>query len=299
MDERTRDPDASWIPYSRVYLPQVESPPKRLLDFFIERFPRIPSVVWQQRFRDGLITDTHGIALGENDPFVAGQTILYRKHVEEEPVTAEPSRIVFQDERILVADKPHGAPVTPSGDYVLRSVLCDLQRRLQRATLTPVHRLDRDTAGLTLFSVDLETRALYHRLFAQSLVHREYVAVAPAGRYGVGERWRVENRIERGDPWFTQAIVPGRINAITEIELLEVRGTLGLFRLRPATGKKHQLRIHMASLHCPIAGDPLYSDRTHPDPAPLQLLARVLGFADPVTGERREFCSTRTLSMWP
>jgi tRNA pseudouridine32 synthase/23S rRNA pseudouridine746 synthase len=101
------------------------------------------------------------------------------------------------------------------------------------------------------------------------------------------------------DPWFRRQVTPGLVNAITEIELLETKNGVGLFRLRPRTGKKHQLRVHMASIGFPILGDPLYPEMREPqatDP-PLQLLARSVAFVDPLTGTRREFTSERELRV--
>jgi len=174
--------------------------------------------------------------------------------------------------------------------------------RLQRMTglpdLNPVHRLDRETGGVILFTVKPDVRALYHRLFADGLVEREYLAIANMPVPLNGKCWRLENRIERGDPWYRQRIVDGTVNAITEIELDYVESGLGRFRLFPRTGKKHQLRVHMMSLGCPILNDPFYPEikKNFDRFPPMQLLAKRLGFTDPVTGAKREFASIRTLS---
>jgi tRNA pseudouridine32 synthase/23S rRNA pseudouridine746 synthase len=253
--------------------------------------------IWRERVSRGQITLSDGKAIEEDSPYLHGITVFYRKEVLSEPEPAEEPLIIYRDEDILVVDKPHGMPVTPSGEHVGRSVLIHLQRITGLPDLDPVHRLDRETAGVLMFSIKPGVRASYHQLFAEGRVEREYLAVArPAGPLNA-VRWRLENRIERGDPWYRQRIVEGTVNAITEIELTGLQSGLGRFRLFPKTGKKHQLRVHMASMGCPILGDPYYpavSKKLDGEP-PLQLLAKRLAFVDPSTGETREFTSNRAL----
>jgi len=145
-------------------------------------------------------------------------------------------------------------------------------------------------------------RDTYHRLFSERLIEREYLAVATLHRSTDEKQWRLETRMEAGEPWYRRRIVEGshgEANAITQIECVETRKAVGLFRLRPETGKKHQLRVHMATLGFPIVGDLLYPEireRQEGDP-PLQLLARRLSFKDPLSRESRSFISSQKL-LW-
>jgi tRNA pseudouridine32 synthase/23S rRNA pseudouridine746 synthase len=259
----------------------------------------VNAATWRQRVSKGQITLSDGRTLEEHSPYRHGITVFYRKEVPSEPVPTEEPRILYRDDEILVVDKPHGMPVTPAGEYLERSLLIRLQRVTGLPDLHPVHRLDRETAGLVLFSIKPGTRAGYHRLFAEGRVEREYLAVAHTPVPLNAECWRLENRIERGEPWYRQRIVEGTVNAITEIELTAQQSGLGAFRLFPKTGKKHQLRVHMASLGCPIFGDPFYPAirKKLDQDAPMQLLARRLAFVDPLTGTNRDFISTKTLSL--
>src|SRR5207237_625168 len=154
----------------------------------------------------------------------------------------------------------------------------------------PMHRLDRETAGVVLFTTTIEARPRYHELFSSRTVEREYLAVAMLGNTGVQKVWDVRNRLEEGEPWYRRRIAKdngGEPNSITRIGLLESHNGFGLFRLLPESGKKHQLRVHMASIGFPIVGDLLYPEirKYNESDSPLQLLAHRLSFIDPLSGE--------------
>ena len=284
---------------SRLYLSKLDSPPATILDHLFARFPQIEPDIWRVRVSRGLVTLSDGTTLKEDSPYRHGIFVFYRKEVPSEPPPAEEPRVIYRDGEILVVDKPHGMPVTPVGDHVERSLLACLQKSTGLADLAPVHRLDRETAGLLMLAVKPSARGPYHQLFAERTIEREYLAIAHILDAPAVKHWRVENRMEAGEPWFRQRIVEGPANAITEIALLELREGLGLFRLFPRTGKKHQLRVHMASIGFPILGDPFYPEicqKSAEDP-PLQLLAARLEFIDPLSGLPRRLVSARRLAF--
>ena len=286
------------MPRSRIYLPKLESPPATIVGHLAQLFPQVSAAAWRDRAARGLVTTGDGIKIREDSPYTYGLTIFYMKEVQSEPAPLETETILFQDDEILAADKPHGMTVTPAGDHVARSMLHRLQERTGLETLVPLHRIDRDTAGLVLFGIRAASRARYHELFAKKAIQREYLAAAHVADVPDQKHWSVENRLGAGTPWFRRQILKeGPINASTEIELIEVREDIGLFRLKPATGKKHQLRVHMASIGFPILGDALYPEMRNQEPSdpPMQLLACRLTFIDPVSGIQREFNSERRL----
>jgi len=288
---------------SRLHLPKLEPAPKTILEHLIARFPHIDAQTWRERVAAGKVTLDDGAPLTAESPYRHGVTVLYSREVAMEPPASGEDTVLYQDDNILVADKPHGMVVTPSGNHVERSLLARLQSRSGMKTLAPVHRLDRETAGIVLFAIHPEARASYHELFSGRTVEREYLAVAKLGNAEVRKEWHVRNRLEEGEPWYRRRISESNgaePNAITRIELLEERNGLGRFRLLPETGKKHQLRVHMASIGCPIVGDLLYPDvRNADEPGPpLQLLAYRLSFIDPLSGEPRSFTSAQEL-LWP
>jgi tRNA pseudouridine32 synthase/23S rRNA pseudouridine746 synthase len=275
----------------------------RLAEFLVRRFPDITAEAWTDRLDRGLVVDAQGHPLTAETPCEPRLRIGYYREVADEPTGPE-VEITEVDEHLVVIDKPHFLPVTPSGPFVERCVLFQAERMLGLSDLAPVHRLDRHTAGLVLLARVPAERGLYGGLFARREIVRRYAAVARLDRELAGNQWCVTSRIEPGEPFFRmQEVASGEPNAETEIELVtdhresgETTGW-GTFRLRPLSGKKHQLRLHMAAIGCPIAGDRLYPTLRPKLPdgqaPPLALVARELRFRDPVTGRERKFRSRR------
>lgn len=271
-----------------------------LLDGLCARFPRIDRLQWESRFARGRVQDAQGTALAADMPWQVGLEIRYFREVADEPVIPFVETILHHDAHLLVADKPHFLPTAPAGAFVRETLLARLVERTGNADLVPLHRLDRLTAGLVLFSTRPETRDAYQRLFRERRIEKTYEALAPALP---DLRFPLErhSRLQPGEPFFRMAEVPGEPNARTRIELIEAHGPVWRYRLVPESGRKHQLRVHMAALGAPILGDGFYpqlQDRSQGEgEPPLQLLAQALAFDDPLTGQRRSFRSARTLSV--
>jgi tRNA pseudouridine32 synthase / 23S rRNA pseudouridine746 synthase len=295
-------PEFSTAPIpSYVALPECEAPYPTILDFLGARFPKLPREVWQARLVQGKITDDLGNIIDLHTPYQPTLRLRYFREVEEEPTIPFQETILFQDERILVVDKPHFLPVTPAGPYVNQCLLYRLRAATDIQDLVPLHRIDRETAGLVMFSVEKHTRGIYHDLFCLGRTRKRYDAIATLPDDTAQEQWLVKNRIEQGEPWFRVKDAEGPVNAISKITLIERKGALGRFRLEPLTGKQHQLRLHLSLLSAQILNDRYYPDLLPKRPddftKPLQLLAKELRFLDPVSKEMLEFRSTRTLAL--
>jgi tRNA pseudouridine32 synthase/23S rRNA pseudouridine746 synthase len=296
MDE-ARERTSRAAQASRVTLPEAEPAPATVLEFLSARFPRIPD--WDSRMARGLVR-ADGVPLAATAPYRPGLEVTYFREVAEEAPVPFEARILHRDACLLVADKPPFLPVVPAGGFVRETLLARLQSETGIANLVPLHRLDRETAGLVLFSVDPATRGAYAGLFAGRDITKTYEAVAEVGTEPAQRQWRVENRIETGEPFFRMAIVDGTPNARSDIRLLGWRDGLARFEIRPETGRKHQIRLHMAAIGHPILHDRFYPELLPEGPPdfahPLQLLASRLEFTDPVCGEPRRFESEQTLA---
>ena len=291
---------------SEITLPAINQGWANLYEFLCWQFPRIDASTWQQRLQDGKVFWFNGDIVNAQTPFSPSRRLCYYREVVAEPQIPFTEEIVYQDEHLLVACKPHFLPVIPGGEYINECLLERLRQRLALPDLVAVHRLDRETAGLVLFSKQQSSRADYYQLFASGLIEKNYLAVAeiPAQVTAEpGQCWQVNNRLEKSDPKFLMQQVQGDVNARSSIELLERQGQLGLFRLQPHTGKTHQLRVHMLGLGMPLLQDkyyPVLQPKFALDfQQPLQLLAAELSFVDPLTGQHRQFQSRRQLAAWP
>ena len=271
-----------------------------MLDFLAQRLPAVTRHQWCQRMRAGDVVDERGRPVLPERPFEGGLRLYYYRSLPAEPVLPFLETVLYQDEHLVVADKPHFMPVTPSGRYLHHTLLVRLKRRLGLPELSPLHRIDRDTAGLVLLSVQQRTRGAYQALFRDRQITKHYDAIAP---------WRADvsfprdhvSRLEESPQFFRMHEVPGEPNSHTHMQVLEVAGSWARYRLSPITGKRHQLRVHMAALGLPLRNDPFYPVVNDPPEGdysrPLQLLARSLEFVDPVTGEPRAFESARRLLL--
>lgn len=271
-----------------------------ITDFLLQRFPAITREVWLERMHGGLVVDEFGAPVTPERPYRGHMRVYYYRALESEPRVPFEASVLFQDEHLVVADKPHFLPVTPSGHYLQETLLVRLKNSLGLNSLTPLHRIDRETAGLVLFSVNPAERDAYQALFRQHEVTKHYEAIA-LWREGLGFPLTRKSRIVQGEPFFRQCEVAGEANSETHVDVLQVKGERALYALSPVTGKKHQLRVHMNALGLPIVNDRIYPP-VQPTPDddyryPLQLLAKSIAFKDPLTGQSRQF-ETR-LSLLP
>jgi len=286
----TNIPAIDGIAASHLQLPA--GPWRTVFEALCAHFPQIDAARWRKRFVCGRVLAADGQALSIDADFRAGARIHYYREVENEAPIPFEERIVYQDARLLIADKPHFLPVTPAGGHVRETLLGRLQRRTGNADLVPLHRIDRGTAGLVLFSQDPASRSRYQALFREQRIEKRYQALAPA-LPAIDFPYTRRSRIVRAEPFFRMDEVPGEPNSATRIEVLDRSGPIWRYALTPISGRKHQLRVHLAALGAAILNDPYYPSLREPRPddpeRPMQLLAQALRFADPIDGSDRHF----------
>ena len=304
------------------YLWLDEAPQAGALAYLCLRFPDVGEAAWRSRMARGEVVGADGRALHPDSALQRGGRIWYYRELDAETPIPFEERILFRDAHLVVVDKPHFLPMTPSGRFLHETLLVRLKNKLGLAQLTPIHRLDRETAGVVIFSHREETRGAYQSLFQKREVAKTYEALAPllpgracpvhaagvvagavsrdaAGALPSAYPFTYRSRMVEGTPFFRMREVEGEPNSETAIDVIELRGELALYRLQPHTGRKHQLRVHMNALGAPIVNDAFYPDAL-PDKGddfahPLKLLARSIAFDDPLTGQRRAFFSERSL----
>lgn len=282
-------PSCQWLPTGQW---------KTVADFFKEQYPHVDAQTWTARMANGQVVDETGRRVDPNTGYRVGACIFYYRELENENRIPFVEHVLYQDEHILVADKPHFLPVIPSGRFLRETLLVRLRKQHHLESLAPVHRLDRETAGVVLFSVNSKTRDHYTSLFRNRKIRKVYEALAPSledSRFPIIRR----SRIVRGEPFFRMKEVAGEANSETHINFLRNQGRISLYQLVPVTGRKHQLRLHLAALDIPVINDKLYPVMTSSDDddfsSPLKLLAKSISFQDPLSGRQHYFESDTRL----
>lgn len=285
---------------SKVFLPH-DGCANTIFAYLCQHFPHIQPEEWQQRFADGLIYAADGTKLGIDSIYTPNTHLFYYRFLANEIHVPFQHEILFENEDLLVVDKPHFLTMTPTGQYVQETLLVRLKKQTGYAELTPIHRLDRETAGVVLFCKTPATRGIYQQLFAERKVQKTYHAIA-AYRAELKFPKTLQLHLEKGTPFYTMQINPDKTpNTETLIELLEHNHQLAKYLLKPTTGKQHQLRVHLNYLGIPILNDPFYpvvahkadDDFSHP----LQLLAKEIHFVDPVLQQQMHFKSNFELTL--
>ena len=269
-----------------------------LLPFLLATFPQVSEAAWRSRMARSEVVDAAGAALHADSQLRRGMRLWYYREVEAETPIPFAEQILFVDDHLVVVDKPHFLPMTPGGRFVQETLLARLKHTLGEGALTPIHRLDRETAGVVIFSRREDSRGAYQSMFQKRSVQKTYEALA-GPMPGRAFPFTYRSRMAEAEAFFLMREVEGEPNSETLVDVIEARGEQLLYRLQPHTGRKHQLRVHMAALGAPIVNDAFYpvalpckgDDFAHP----LKLLARAIAFDDPLTGERRSFASLRAL----
>lgn len=268
--------------------------------FLLDRLPEEAPV--DAMLASGEFVDGRGRPWTGEESYRANTFVWFHRGLVDEPEVPFAIDVVYQDDRIVVVDKPHFLATMPRGRHVTHTVVVRARQELELPELSPAHRLDRLTAGVLVLTTQRRWRSAYQQVFQQRRVTKTYQAVAgwdptlDLPRVVRSHIMKASGRLQ------AEEIGEMPANSETLVELLQTRPPFGLYRLTPRTGKTHQLRVHLNSLGIPIIGDPVYPCVLDVDPDdfthPLQLVARSLDFTDPVDGRARRFVSRAALS-WP
>lgn len=308
--------------------------PVTIADYLVARFyPNDPQII-HARFNTGEVRLDDGTILSSDSPYMPGERIWYFRELADEPQLPSDMPVLYEDEHVLAIDKPHFLPTTPRGSYIAQTALTKLRVREQNPLLIPIHRLDRPTAGVLLFAKTVQARRPFQMMFQHRQASKTYRAVAPvpsdvtAAEQALGtEGLQVRSHIQKirdqlqvqqlsEQECAAQGVEP---NTLTTVKILRTftpsaqavegwraepalnkKQEWALYDLEPHTGKTHQLRAHLNLLGSPILGDVLYPQVLPDTPDrpeyPLQLLAYSLHFEHPITGERVDLHSGRSLA---
>lgn len=296
MQQKFIPPMREGVSPSVIYLEKIHQMAKSfgVFEFLCQNFPHVGANEWRRRFDTGLVFWDDGSHVRIGELYEHGRSIYYYRFLDDEVVVPFEHEIIFENQDLMVVDKPHFLAVTPAGNYVKQTLLTRLKQQTDNANLSPIHRLDRETAGLILISKNPKTRGLYQSLFASHAIAKVYHAIAPA-MPDVALPSDVRLHLARGEPFYTMQVLDKPANTHTHIRRIATQGDWAKYELHPTTGKLHQLRVHLNHLGAPIKNDPYYPVVRHKAPddftKPLQLLAHSLSFTDPITTQTMTFYS--------
>lgn len=294
-----KPPMINGVSASQVYLPTTYQY-ATIYEFLCDTFKHICAQEWQQRIVNHLVLDATLTPITLQQPYVGNQHLFYYRFLPKEIHVPFAHQILFENNALMVVDKPHFLTISPTGQYIQETLLVRLKHQTQNEDLTPIHRLDRETAGVVLFCKKPEYRAIYQQLFAQHQIKKTYHAIAPYNSTITFPK-TIKNYMCKGEPFYTMTIADGEPNSETYIQILEYNQHFAKYELFPKTGKQHQLRVHLNTLGIPIKNDSFYPHVLHkPDHEfehPLQLLAKKIEFTDPLTQELMSFSSHYNLTL--
>ena len=263
----------------------------RLSSFLLGELKMSSSLMNKLKWGDSI--RVNGQPRRTNYPVLPGDVVTVRLDEEEVEYPAEdgPLSVIYEDEHILVVDKPAGMLIHPSrakNDGTLANFVAGYYQKMgQKSAFHPMTRLDRDTFGIVL----LAKNAHIHTLLQQCDVRKTYHALTFG--WDEGQEGVIDAPIDRRPlPSLLRFVGPEGKPSVTKWRILERNEKLCKLSLEPVTGRTHQLRVHCAYLGHPILGDPQYgSEESQRFSVELglghqMLCAKRLEFVHPMTGEK-------------
>jgi len=270
---------------------------KNLLECVSGILKHIESDAWKAEMERGLFETEEGQKVGADHRVKAGERYFHLLPHASEPGVSRDIRICYEDEAIIVVDKPAPLPVHPSGRFQRNTLQYLLTQVYRPQVPKPVHRLDSNTTGLLLVAKTKNFAAFLQKQFEQKQVSKTYLVKIEG--HPTENEFSCELPIssEVGDVGSRTVDTKNGLPALTHFKVLErFNDGTSLVEAKPITGRTNQIRVHLWSLGFPICGDPLYlpekklgkTQTLSPEEKPLCLHASRLSFVHPVTRDKFE-----------
>jgi 23S rRNA pseudouridine1911/1915/1917 synthase len=243
-----------------IYREQVEpiNAGLTVIDYYVQKYDHSTYEQWLERI-------TLGQVLVNNNPITpqtilqAGQWLSYHRLPWQEPDVPLSFDIVYEDEHLLVIDKPSGLPVLPGGGFLENTLLWQLKKHYPQDKPVPIHRLGRGTSGLMLIGRTSMTRSHLNQQMREHKITKVYRTLI--GKSDLPDEFIIDHPIGKiPDPilgYIYGAKADGKF-AYSQCRVLERTSDYTLLEVTILTGRPHQIRIHLATIGYPLLGDPLY-----------------------------------------
>ncbi len=233
------------------------------LDHYLKRkIPRLSRTKLQLIIRTQL-TRADGRRMKPHSPVVTGDVLFIRRPARPEPPCPRHFGVLYEDEHMMVIDKPAGLPMHASAKFYFNTLTRVIAERYPDQALQICHRIDRETSGIIVLARGRAAAAALKQCFARKRVHKSYLAIThgtpdwPEGSSVIDlalglvedQEALIDIRMEVRD---------SGLPSTTEVHLVERRRAYALVRCHPITGRQHQIRAHLAAVGYPIVGDKLY-----------------------------------------
>jgi RluA family pseudouridine synthase len=271
---------------------------RTLLDCLIGLFGHVPTVDWQRRCDEGRMLSPAGQPVGSGHIVHTGERYLQRKPGTVEPNVNVDVRILYEDEAILVLNKPAPLPMHPCGRFNRNTLQYILGEAYKPQNPRPAHRLDANTSGVVVLSRTKHVASLLQPQFERGEIDKVYLARVQGHPPDDEFECRAAISDSSGELGSRDAVTEGGLPAHTKFRVLErCADDTSLLEVIPLTGRTNQIRVHLWHLGWPICGDQAYlpgrrigRTQTHAaDATPLCLLARRITFTHPLSRQRMTF----------
>jgi len=276
-----------------------------LLDYLVRNYRHSTETTWLEHIASGRVL-IDGMPVPADTLLRRGSELVWKRPPWIEPAAPRSFAVLFEDEDLLAVAKPAGLPTLPGGNFLQGTLLHLVRERAPEAS--PLHRLGRWTSGLLLFAKNPRAGAGLTRQWSEKKVGKRYRALA-SGLPGL-DAFAIETPIGPVPHQLLGSVhaasATGR-PSLSRVIVLEQRGDCFLCDVHIATGRPHQIRIHLASAGHPLVGDPLYGPGGIPlqgsaalpgDPGYL-LHAAELRFRHPTTGREMTLQSEPPMALRP
>ena len=231
-----------------------------ITEYFETRYPRLVKR-WDNdltKLLDDRVS-VNGVQVKTDYIFQIGDKIEF-KHFRSDEEQIKKIDILFENEDLIAVEKPSGYPVVPNTDFHFNSITHYLRELNNNNEISPLHRLDLETSGVLVFSKKIDCRGTYQKMFQDRKVDKSYTAIVNG--HFPNDIYQISGKIVKDEDskiFSKLKLIRGNNETVTLIKSVNYLSDNSVIKLKPVTGFRNQIRVHLASLGYPILNDKKYN----------------------------------------